>query len=649
MLKQEPNFVTTSAHTAPDPSRPRGKGVKDYAIFMLDPGGNVSSWSPGAENIMGYRAEEVAGRHFACFYLPEDVASGLPERDLRVAREEGESEQEGQRLRKDGSIFRAVVTLCPVQDPGGKDVGFANVTRDITDRMEGEAFLRDTLERYRLLVEGIKDYAIFMLDPDGNILTWNSGAEEITGLSAQEAIGQNHSIYFPAEDVAAGKPQWELARAAAEGRLDREGWRIRKGGTPFWSNGILTALHDEAGNIRGFAKVISDLSERMVLEGQLHQSQKMDAFGQLAGGVAHDFNNILTVISGYSEFLLSEMAADDPHRSSIVEIQCAGERAASLTRQLLAFTRQQMLEAKIVDLNDLVCESEKMLQRLIGDDVQIISDLSPTLDPVKVDAGQIEQVLMNLVLNARDAMPEGGRITITTRTVHLGAATSERQADVRPGRFAVLTVTDSGAGMSPEMKARIFEPFFTTKQVGKGTGLGLAVVHGIIKQSDGLIEVESNPGGGTTFKVYLPAVGDMPPAPAGREPIEHPLGPALGTETILLLEDEYALRELIGLALQRSGYSVLKASSGPNALRLMAGHTTGIDLLVTDVVMPEMSGTQAADALQARFPGLKVLYMSGYMDDAVLRHGVLQDQVAFLQKPFTVASLVHKVRDVLDQ
>jgi PAS domain S-box-containing protein len=638
-MQQDPPFVTSLAHASSDPFRLLVEGVKDYAIFMLDPGGTVSSWNPGAQNIKGYHADEILRRHHSCFYLAEDVAAGHPARDLKIALEQGRYEEEGQRQRKDGSTFWAIVTLTHLLDAAGQHVGFANVTRDITERRAAEDQLRASRERFRLLVEGVKDYAIFMLDPDGNVLTWNSGAEHITGYSAEETIGKNHAFYYPDEDVAAGKPQRELQHAALHGRLDDEGWRVRKGGVPFWSNGVLTALRDDAGNVRGFAKVTRDLSERRSLEAQLHQSQKMDAFGQLAGGIAHDFNNLLTVIGGYSELVLLDLGETDPLRPSLLEIQQAGARASSLTRRLLAFTRQQVMEPKVVDFNAVVTQTETMLRRLIGEDVHIVAALAPALAPVRVDPGQIEQVLVNLVLNARDAMPTGGTITIATQS-----AEREENADLPAGRYSVLSVTDTGSGMSPEVQARIFEPFFTTKEVGKGTGLGMAVVDGIMKQSKGRVEVRSRVGHGSTFTVFLPAVQeDVTPFQTGSS-----ASPQHGTETILVVEDEDALREMTARALQRSGYTVLTASGGHEAMRVVAERPEGIDLLVTDVVMQGSSGLKVAEALRTRLPSLKVLYVSGYMDDAVLRHGVLQDEVAFLPKPFTVTSLTRKVRSVLD-
>lgn len=745
------------------------EGVQDYAIFTLDLAGAVQTWNSGAQKITGYDATEAIGHNQALYYPAEDVAEGKPQRELDQAASIGSLEEEGWRVRKSGERFWSNGVLTALFDDHGKVCGFAKVTRDLTERKRNEESLRASEERLRFLIEGVKDYAIFMLDPNGNVLTWNSGAELTFGYTAAEAIGGSYSQFFNSQPGESNQSQCqtELDRAVAEGTLDITGWRFRKDGSRFWANGILTALYNQSGELRGFAKitrnltsqhrletllrsvldntqdsiicidlsgtiavfneaavdafgysqaeaignnlnilmpepldekhdsslgtflhsaatnandvaativcrhrdgtifpaqitvteiqneidggrhfigVIHDLTKQRKLEAQLHQAQKMEAFGQLAGGVAHDFNNLLTVINGYSELLISELPCSDPKVSSLEQIQRAGERGASLTRQLLAFSRQQVLEPTVLDLNALVSDMQKMLGRLVRQDILVTANLSPRLSLVKVDASQIGQVIMNLAVNAADAMPQGGKLIIETQDVELGVEYARDHPEVTPGWYVLLAMTDMGCGMTPEVRTRIFEPFFTTKGIGKGTGLGLPVVQGIVNQSRGSIDICSEVGKGTSFKIYLPAVSDLPIVPSAPNPTE-PIG---GTETILLVEDEDAVRDLTSLALRNFGYTVLEASSGREAVRVMACHNIPVDLLLTDVVMPEMGGAQVADILQSRCPGLRVLYMSGYMDDAVFRHGVLHDKVAFLHKPFAIAALAGKVRQVLD-
>jgi CheY-like chemotaxis protein len=371
----------------------------------------------------------------------------------------------------------------------------------------------------------------------------------------------------------------------------------------------------------------------------------MEAIGHLAGGIAHDFNNLLTIMGGYSDMLLAELPPADSNREMVGEIRLAADRAAALTRQLLAFSRRTVLEPKIVDLNELVRDHEKMLRRLIGEDVQLTTDLEAAVDPVKVDPGQLGQVIMNLAVNARDAMPTGGRLRIETRSVppHAGAAAG--LPETTSGLYILLAIIDTGVGITPDVRAHLFEPFFTTKQLGKGTGLGLATVYGIVKQSAGFIVVDSEPGRGTAFKIYLPAVTDAvstDPSPSGRRSL------AVGAETILLVEDEDAVRSMLTAVLRRARYTVLETSRSSEAIRL-AGRERRIDLVITDVVMPEMGGRELVEQVARLRPGIKVLYLSGYTDDAVVRHGVLQAEVAFLQKPFAMAALTSKVRQVLDE
>jgi two-component system cell cycle sensor histidine kinase/response regulator CckA len=381
------------------------------------------------------------------------------------------------------------------------------------------------------------------------------------------------------------------------------------------------------------------------LEMQLRQAQKMEAVGQLAGGVAHDFNNLLSVIGGHSELLAMMSPSDERWRDSIAEIRRATELGSASIRQLLAFSCQQFLEPKVLDLNAVVADAENMLRRLIGEDVRLATILQPRIKHVRADLVQLNQVLLNLAVNARDAMPQGGNLTLETRDVELDAADAKTHLDVRPGAYVLLTVTDTGWGMPPDVQVRIFEPFFTNKAEGQGTGLGLSVVLGIIRQSGGHIDVESKPGVGTKFKIYLPAV---------QEPVEGPAQSASfevvgGSETVLLVEDEEPVRKITTLLLERLGYRVLKAENGQDALRLFEATREKIDLLMTDVVMPDLSGLKVAEALRAQDPGLRVLFQSGYTDDTVVRCGILHAEVAFLKKPFALDVLARKVREALDR
>jgi nitrogen-specific signal transduction histidine kinase/ActR/RegA family two-component response regulator len=396
----------------------------------------------------------------------------------------------------------------------------------------------------------------------------------------------------------------------------------------------------------GISKIVRDITERLSLEAQFRQAQKMEAVGRLAGGVAHDFNNLLGIISGYCGLLLEEAPAGHPMRAYLVEIERAGQRAASLTRQLLAYGRKQFLAPEVINLNAVVIDCEKMLRRLLGEDIELATVSAPDKGWARVDVGQLEQALMNMAINARDAMPQGGKLTIETAPVMLDETYCQSRGDLKPGPHVMLAMTDSGSGMDAQTKAHIFEPFFTTKEVGKGSGLGLAMVFGFVQQSGGHIAVYSEPGLGSAFKLYFPAVAPACPVQKPAPVAEMALP---GSETILLVEDELDLRKLTRQILSQHGYTVLEAGNGGEAVQLAASHAGRIDLLLSDVVMPVMGGRQLAAQLEALRPAIKVLFMSGYTDDAVMRHGVLASETAYIQKPFTVESLPLKVRKVLDE
>ncbi|MDB5311612.1 MAG: Histidine kinase [Gemmataceae bacterium] len=547
-----------------------------------------------------------------------------------------------------GGEVRYVQTIVDViRDESGRPGRAFGVLQDVTDRKRAEAGMRESERLLRQVLDSLP-VGVSVTNPSGDILLSNPAWKRIwAGIitSGAERYAKSKGWWHDT-GKRIGPDEWASVRAVKTGQtslnelIDIEAFDgvrrvIKNSAAP---------IRDGDGTITGAVVINENVTDVLRLENQFHQAQKMEAVGHLAGGVAHDFNNLLTIINGYSEILLPGLPPADPKREMISEIRQAGERAAGLTRQLLAFSRQTVLEPRVLNLNDVVRENEKMLRRLIGEDVRLTAVLDPALDPVKVDPGQIGQVIMNLAVNARDAMPTGGTLAIETGNVKLDETTA-MDPEAKPGRYVRLAVTDTGAGMTPEIQAHIFEPFFTTKGPGKGTGLGLATVYGIVKQSGGFISVSSEPGRGTAFKIYFPlAQGRVPTGKSfpGLKPV------ARGTETVLLVEDEDALRSMVRVVLQQVGYTVLEASRGTIAIRLAGEHPGPVHLLITDVVMPEMGGRQLVERLARLRPDIKVLYLSGYTDDAVVRHGVLQADVAFLQKPFTMAALTNRVREVLD-
>jgi PAS domain S-box-containing protein len=487
-----------------------------------------------------------------------------------------------------------------------------------------------------------------VLDLELRITRWNPTAERVFGWSAKEVVGRSYEIVIPGERR---EEHAKLRMDALSGRrvFEVETQRRRKDGSLVDVSTSVAVLHAHDGSVRGFAVVMADITERRRLETRLRQTEKMEAVGQLAGGVAHDFNNLLTVITSYSALLLGELPPDSPMRTDIQQIEGAAKRAAALTRQLLAFSRQQVLRPQRLTLNGVVSGVEKLLRRLVREDIAIVTALDPAAVLVEADPGQLEQVIINLVVNARDAMPGGGTLTIRTANVELDDSYVERHTEVAvvPGHYAMLSVSDTGTGMKRETQQHIFEPFFTTKGAGNGTGLGLSTVYGIVKQSGGYIWVYSEEGNGTVFKVYLPHAGEGEEVARTGKRLT-PTG-LTGNESVLLVEDDNALRYVACRSLRTYGYHVLEAHNGREALELCERHEGPIDIVVTDLVMPEMSGSELASRIAAHRPGIRVLLMSGYAGDEVARRNIARSDSAFIEKPFTGDALAARVREVLEE
>ena len=509
--------------------------------------------------------------------------------------------------------------------------------------------LEQSERRFGMLVQRVTDYAICMLDAEGKVTNWNAGAERIKGYAARDIVGRHFSCFYTQADQQAGMPAHTLRVATTEGRFEAEGWRVRKDGSQFWANIVMDAIHDDHGRLIGFAKVTRDLTEKRAVEEQLRQAQKMEAVGQLTGGIAHDFNNLLTVINGNIE-LAERSLHSDPAKAqrAIANAMQGAERAASLTQRLLAFSRRQPLSPKPLHLDRVVAGLSDLLKRALGELIQLETAGDPHLWAVEADPNQIESALLNLAVNARDAMADGGKLTIETANAHLDGAYVATHAYVAPGDYVMIAVSDTGTGMPPQVLSRIFEPFFTTKEIGRGTGLGLSQVYGFVKQSGGHVEVLSEPGQGTTVRIYLPRFTGEAEALAEGAPAAVADRAASG-ETILVVEDDEGVRAYSVEILRDLGYRAIEAPDGEAALRLIEGEGQAIDLLFTDVVMPGLSGKELSARAQAIRPHLKILYTSGYTRDGFLRDGKLDPGIELLPKPFTVKELAGRLRELLDR
>ena len=607
-------------------------------IAMANPDGRFVFVNQAFLQTLGYSKEEIIGKNFRVIMSATNSAELLEDLSAKIYESDG---WKGECLlaRRNGVDLSVSLNAGPVKDDEGRVVGSFGIAKNISERKRTEEDLRRLAE----VVESSDD-AIISTTLDRIILSWNGGAERMYEYSAGETIGKPVSIIFPPgqrDDILA------ILEKVKRDEIVRhfETVRVRKDGKQVRISLSISPLKDASGRIVGASSIGRDITESKQMEEMFRQAQKMEAVGRLAGGVAHDFNNMLSVIIGYSEMLLDRVDNDGQIRKQCEEIKRAGQRAASLTRQLLAFSRQQVLEPRVLNLNTSVIEIEKMLRRLIGEDIELRTSLDPKLAPVKADPAQIEQVIMNLAVNARDAMPDGGKLIIETSNTDLDDEYALLHPPCIAGRYVLLAVTDTGVGMSQETRARVFEPFFTTKETGKGTGLGLSTVYGVVKQSGGYIWVYSEPGQGSVFKIYLPqvdgSVQEIRPSESAPEPFRV-------TETVLLVEDEQSVRTLTRNLLEQNGYTVLEADNGAHAVKLAKQHHGSIHLLMTDVVMPEMNGPTLADKLLSIHPEAKVLYVSGYSGCFGTQSGLIPAGASLLQKPFLRTTLLQKLRNVLD-
>jgi PAS domain S-box-containing protein len=622
------------------------ESVIDYAIYMLDPDGVVVSWNAGARRFKGYEADEIIGRHFSQFYTDEDRQAGVPVRALETAAREGKFESEGWRVRKDGTRFWAEVVIDPIRIESGELIGFAKITHDVSERKAAQETLRQSQEQFRLLVQGVTDYAIYMLDPTGRVSSWNVGAQRIKGYLADEIIGENFSRFYTPEDRTKGDPQKALETARVEGRFEKEGWRVRKDGSRFWANVVIDAIRSEDGTLIGFAKVTRDITAqreaRSALEEAretLFQSQKMDAIGQLTGGIAHDFNNLLMAIQGSLDLLRKRLPGDPKAASLLENAKRATQRGAVLTQRMLSFARRQELNPEPIEIASLVRGMTDLLERSLGSTIRIRTRFPPTLQPVLADPNQLELALLNLAVNARDAMPDGGSILIAGQEEFVAGGDDR---GLKPGSYVRLAVIDSGKGMDEATLALALDPFFTTKGIGKGTGLGLPMVLGMAQQSEGRLVLKSREGEGTTAEIWLPTAGGSTGAARDRrqpsvqtaQSYTHPM-------RVLAVDDDNLVLLNTAAMLEDLGHTVFESASGKQALEILRKEKT-INLVITDQGMPDMTGSQLAAAIAAEWPHVPIILATGY---AELPSGANQN-LPKLSKPFDQNALAEAIATV---
>ena len=618
--------------------------IIDYAIYMLDPEGNVTNWNRGAERIKGYSAHEIVGRNFSCFYTPEDRARNLPARALATALREGRYEAEGWRMRKDGSRFWASVVIDPIFDEG-RHIGFAKITRDVTERKQNETALIESERQSRGVIDTALD-GFAQMDETGCILEWNPSAQTMFGWPREEAVGRRLiDLVVAPENRArfAGYLPPALRTTLSSGGSEQIDAVAREGRKLIVELSISVLVMNDGPRFNVFMR---DLTEKVLVEAQLRQAQKMEAVGQLTGGLAHDFNNLLQGIIGSLDLIQLRINAG---RTADIDRFVGGaltsaNRAAALTHRLLAFSRQQPLDPKPIDANPLVASMGDLLRRTIGEQIQLKFDLAADLWSTLCDSNQLESALLNLSINARDAMRAGGCLTISSHNADIGPMMAGKLRDVACGQYICIDVTDNGSGMPQEIVERAFDPFFTTKPAGQGTGLGLSMVYGFARQSNGHCEISSQPGQGTTIRLYLPRYSAQIQAPPPAVPAHSPAGKG---EVVLVVEDEPVVRHIVLEVLHQLGYQALEAASGEAGLEVL-GSGQAIDLLVSDIGLPGLNGRLLADAAKQLHPEIKVLLMTGYAASAALADGFLAPGMELITKPFTVQALAWRIREMIE-
>jgi PAS domain S-box-containing protein len=621
------------------------ESLEEFAVYLADSEGRIQTWNRGAERLIGYASANAIGMPVTALY---DKDGQVLEFDVQTG-EKGRHVERSIR-RKDGSCFSASIFMHPVRDEAGTVIGWGEIARDLSQRNADTDAKDFTEEQFRRLVQGVIDYAIYMLDLTGHVHSWNTGAQRIKGYQEKEIIGQHFSLFYTESDRAAGEPERGLAHALEHGRFENKAWRVRKDGSLFWAHVVIDRVDDNDGNPIGFAKVTRDATESLRAEESLeemrrvlHQAQKMEAIGHLTGGVAHDFNNLLQVISGNLQLLSDDVAGNDRAKRRVANAMAGVARGSKLSSQLLSFGRRQPLAPKVVNPGKLLREMDDLLRHTLGEGVEIETVISGGLWNACIDRMNLENAVLNLAINARDAMDARGRLTIEAGNAYLDAQYARRHHEVEPGQYVLIAVTDTGCGMPPELVEKVFEPFFSTKAEGSGTGLGLSMVYGFVKQSGGHVKIYSEVGHGTTVKIYLPRT-------VAAEELAIATSPELmrgGSESVLVVEDDDAVRETAVSLLRNLGYSVLHASNASSALAIIESGVA-LDLLFTDVVMPgSLRSPELATKARERMPNLAVLFTSGYTENAIVHAGRLDEGVELLSKPYTQEAMALKVREVL--